>query len=457
MAVDWGHRFKSFAYRCIAGAVKEEYESQIEKWAQHTKRVVAWAKLANKTHEDLVKAIHAQQQRNAETMLFMISLLAGPSMSWIAGAIEHKLGPRIFGAIHSSNRRIPNPKYQPPAPLKNPNLPTGGITILPGQPPKPPKPQLPKPFPNQRPAPKPMPKPTEPEYLYVEVFDPHHSQTLSKVLGDFGGSMSQMTVNGVAKTAASPNLTELQSSIDRVAGAVSLDMFEVGLENAWREAKRLGGIGIMNYAGSISSDPSWGEEFMRKNSIRPQDHSQNVWPHLEQHGYGLILKMVDKQRVEWARNPKWFLFGNDPPPIVPQYAINTIETEIWALWINSENLSLSHTTIPDQLGLGHDVTISEAKGKSGIGMNRIFSRLLDLGIIEGGTFYETSRRSNAKYDPNSGLQAMEVNDIYGNVDTDEELASMKNWAKKRQPQMLGGKLGFTPRSILALDPANIQS
>lgn len=110
-----------------------------------------------------------------------------------------------------------------------------------------------------------------------------------------------------------------------------------------------------------------------------------------------------------------------------------------------EDFYLKHTFRDDPEG----VTITDswdAYGNSGIPLDRVMPRLVELGIVTTEVTSELQRRMVAKT-TNLPLLAAEVNDIEGQVDTYEELHSLKVWANQRKPKLLGGQYPYTKRAI----------
>ncbi len=446
---DLAHRFKTFAYNLLANGVRQEYENQLTKWKIQTNNLIAYAKLAQKSQNDYFNAIRAQEAAQAQAVMFALSLLAGPALSFLTGTLQYKLAPKIF--LNERVRKIPNPNFKP-------TLPPGAATVALKSTPKP---TLPKPF-----APgyakkgvNPSmvrttdgPKVEAPNLIEVRAFDPDYNKALGKVFGDFGSTLTSNLAANRARAAVEPSQADLKSKIDVASdGSVSLELFESRVNNVWEAAKAYGSTGIQNYAGTILNDPEWGERFMAQNNIPA---GEKAIPYVkqsdrEEYGMQLIRKMVDDQRAIWARNPDWFYYGNDPAPITQAFTVNAIEAELWAIWIANEGFRLEHYHYEDADGVTRGDG-DEAKGRSGIVLDKIVKRLVTLGIVTTESAWEYFRRNGSV----DGILPAEIKDVDGNVDTQAELWSVLNWAK-RTPGVLGGNFGFVPRTIDRLDPTNI--
>lgn len=462
---DLAFRFQQFAVNTIAIGIKQEYTNALGRWRKQNNDLLAAAKTAFNSQQNYLKEIRAKQQESTEAIMFALMLLGGPAFSWVSGAIQYKLAPRWFGNATSKLRQVPNPRFK--ATKAQPRLPKGGSTIAPNpHPNNVTKPTLPLPFrsgdrvkPQLKRAPDKPLTVNEPEFLYVEVFDPQYSKVAGKVYGDFTGQMSQRLWMGAAKYGTEPKTQKekLQASVN-LAAAVSLsslEAFESAMNNAWEDAKMYGETGIVNFAGAIDTDPTWGERFMKEHQIKdgPDTPGNSLYDRLAK-GMEIILTMLDEQRSAWARNPDWFYFGNDPIPVSKAFAENAMEAQLWAEWIESEDFKLKHEHSEDSDGVTR-IDADEATGNSGIKIDLIVSRLVKLGVVTAEAHYEVMRRVGARNSNSIGLQDAEVDDIDGKVDTEAELRSIRRWATGRRPDFIGGGFGSTPRPIGRFYPTNV--
>jgi hypothetical protein len=47
--------------------------------------------------------------------------------------------------------------------------------------------------------------------------------------------------------------------------------------------------------------------------------------------------------------------------------------------------------------------------------------------------------------------------VDSNVDTDDEIAALKSWAKKHRPQLSAGQLMYTPRTLPLIENVHVTS
>ncbi len=454
---------KDYAYKAITGAVGREYANRLAAWEVHLNSLVGYATTALKRHQDLIDQAKEDKRRDDEMAMFVLSMMGGAALSFVSGIIQYRLGPKFLGNRSSETviRQVPNPKYVPPTPLPPAPviLPKAARTISPVIPPgklAPPRtPTLPDAARTISPA-TPLPKPrTEPQFLDIkrEVFDPDYSKVLGKVFGDMGSKM--VAGVGTLLPAARPSDAKLHTAIGTVASSTSLKMFEINLRNVWVEANARGATGLQNYANTISNDVNWGDNLLAGNipGVTPYAGKDPTSRVAEAHYYGEIRKMIDKQREQWAK--EWFYYGNDPALISENFAVNALETEMWALWIRSEEFRYTMKQ-SYMLNYGGKPSFDKVVGNSGLKIDRFAKRLLDLGVIEGNEFLEQWRR-NSSQQAVSGVQPTEITNIYGDVDTPEEVQSINEWAGNHSPKILGGRVGSMPRTIQALNHTDIRA
>jgi hypothetical protein len=429
MSVDLSHRIADYAHTLIAVHVKQEYENQIGEWEKYINVLIAHAKIALKNHERVLNKIKQQQleEEQARAALFMIafSLVSGPALSWVAGTIEHKVIPRYFRRKEGLNNFGRN---------QSPNQ------------------QFPK----------------------VLIYPPSRKNLISKVFGDFGGNLAtHLLVNPVIK-AATPNQDKFDSQLNMLGDSLSIDLFEANIKNLLVTGKQMGGTAIVNYAGTILKDQWFGDRWVSKiRTERPGLNERELEDEIKIH----IETAVDLQRQEWANNKDWLYFGNNPPMRPQAILINSLEAEIWALWIILEEYRIFFPKVADTLfSESHHVRL---EGKSGINLNKVLDRLVELGVFVGRTDAEKRKRldqlakaaaSKATPRPKptlsnlrktieqlqeeAGLLPAEVDGIKGLVDTREELAIIQEWASKRMDQSkLKNPIIGIPRFIGSLDPS----
>lgn len=453
---------KAYMYRGLTGSVNREYGEQLSKWETYLENLIACARTALERHKTELDRAKEEQRRDTEMAMFILSLVGGPALSFISGAIQYRLAPKFLGNRTSAKVTIPNPKYKPPAP-PNPDpkviLPKAGRTISPVIPPgkvapprKPSMPDAAKTINPATPLPKP-PGPPEPKMIDIEVFDPDLSRTVAKVFGDLGGTAASKL--GTALVTPKAPTTNLINAIGVVPDSGSLALFESNLKSVWRAGRERGKTALQNFANTIDTDVYWGDKLLGGQipGVTPYAGKDPHGREAEAHYQGEVRKLIDQQRVDWGR--EWFYYGNNPPLFMQNYYINNIETEIWAMWIAAERFTLVETCKTDREANTFCVG-DGAKGKSGLWIERFARKLRDLGVLEGNFHFEHTRRLTAKQ-KDTGLQDVEIDDIYGKVDTDEEVASINRWAMNRKPKVLGGQVGFAPRHINALNHTDIKT
>jgi hypothetical protein len=258
--------------------------------------------------------------------------------------------------------------------------------------------------------------------------------------------------------AASPDQSKLQDAIDRVPDSLGLVALEKNLDNVWLEAQSAGKDAIQNFANTIREDSTWGDRLwarLVKGELQVTFEAFNpVWnPYsspptpndLARFNIGKewIRRMVDVQREKWAKQDSWFYYGNKPAPTSQPYVVNAIEAELWALWITQEDFQpiITH----------HDASTSIKKtkivknpwynvlvGRSKIEINRVLPFLDRLGLVSHNVFADARPKQLDRLSP-------ELTDLVGNVDTKQELDSIREWAANRKPVIFGGSLGSVPR------------
>ncbi|MDZ4780104.1 MAG: hypothetical protein SGJ19_07630 [Planctomycetia bacterium] len=491
MSIDYGDRLANYAYKLIKDDVGVEFEAHLNEWKIHTNNLIQYSRIALNSFqtrlEDARKALEADRQRNSQMTMFVLSLLAGPALSFVGGALENRLAPKLFGHQHSALRTRANPKYQPPAPptpaapsgpapvtlprvattispstpistpAQTTKLPLAARTINPASTKAPHEPKLPLAARTINPT---VTKKVEPPTFEVTVFDPTWAHTKGKILGDFGGAAAGALITKLliepAGRPAEPDQSRLQNAINRVPDSVDLESLKTNLENAWLEAQSLGKQAMQFYANIVRSDLSWGDRLWAKLKAGklPGVRAGRDDMDLLRLGVEWIHDMVDQQRRSWAEQGQWFYYGNKPTPILEKHAINSIEAELWALWITQENFQPEHEEITggsDREGgeavVGHRIKYDNPEGRSRIKINKILPHLYNLGVVQGDLMMEQGRPYRAKHE---GFLAYETTSISGEVDTEYELRALEKWAENRKPGFFGGNVGSLRRDIRPL-------
>ena len=327
MSKDYGYRLQNYAYELISDDVAGEFQRNLNDWKIHTNNLVLYARKALARHqghlEEIKKKLEAERAERAQLAMFVLSLISGPALSFVSGAIQYRLGPKLFGNRSSEIRKSANPKYVRPEPPKP--FPSGTGPAI--------KPELKRP-PELPKAGKTVSvqQPKEPKFNQVEVFDPDWSKTKGKILGDLGSKLVNDFMVSPALKAAEPNQSKLQNAIDRVPDSVDLEAMQTNLDNTWIEAQSAGKQAIQFFANTIREDSTWGDRFWDKAIKGQLVGVPKTGDDLARFNNGKtwIRAVVDQQRETWAKQDGWFYYGNAPAHITEAHTINAIESEMWA-------------------------------------------------------------------------------------------------------------------------------
>jgi hypothetical protein len=469
MSRDYGFRLQSYAYDLIKDDIGVEFESHLNEWKIHTNNLILYARNGMNNYQTRLetarKAMEAERARSQQMAMFVLSLLAGPAMSFVGGALEHRLAPRLFGHQHSALRSRPNPRYSPPphAPVPAnipaqkplPSIKSGDKSVADRN-----AKNFKSQNDNRNKAVQTVSLPDNRQTIPQQVFDPNWSLTKGKILGDFGGSVTgalitELLINPAVKP-ATPDQSKLQNAISQVPDSLHLEDLKTKMENAWTEAQTVGKQAMQFYANTIREDNTWGDRLWAKLKAGKLPGVRTSKDDLDLYNLGKawIHTVVNQQRQKWAEQSDWFYYGHAPAPLNDKHTTNAIEAELWAIWIAQENFQAKYveeTGGTDREGnvavLGHHYDYDDPEGKSRIDINKILPHLRDLGVVQGGPMREMGRSYNMR---NEGMLAAEVKDINGDVDTGAELQSLNQWAANRKPSFFGGSVGFVRRPVKPL-------
>jgi hypothetical protein len=475
MSKDWGHRLQMYAYNRITEKVGREFDRHLNDWKVHTNNLIQYTRHAVDTFETHLKKVKeeiaAERQRNELLAMWVLALVSGPALSFVAGALQYRVAERLFGPSSGPTiRTTPNPKYVPDSQPKPPvKLPKGASTVTPESPPVklPGKARLIDPSDPTRPAGQQvkMPpagktispgRPQEPELLHKTVFDPNWSKTKGKILGELGSSLISSFMVLPSIRAKPPDQTSLESAINLVPNATTLADLRTKLENVWTQAQTVGKDAIEKFADTILEDSTWGDRLWEKLVKGPVPGPHGIviaytpaGPSHDEARFNackeLIRNLVDEQRAAWAKQydpdkqEGWFYYGN--MPVVPQESqfVHAVETELWAKWIDLEDFQHARVTeygrIDREGNVEHKRSYDSYEnpiGHSGIALSKILPRLRSLGVLPHGP----STLRGTKPPP----MAAEIQGVLDNVDTKAELESINKWAENRKPVIFGGKL-----------------
>jgi hypothetical protein len=116
MSTDPAGRLQTRAYLRIKDGIGNEFSKHITEWQIHTTSLFGHAHQALDKFEfhlkDMKAAQDADRQRTQALGMFVLSLVGGAALSFVHGAIEERLAPRLFGSRAKTVRTVPNPKYE---------------------------------------------------------------------------------------------------------------------------------------------------------------------------------------------------------------------------------------------------------------------------------------------------------------------------------------------------------
>ncbi len=112
--------------------------------------------------------------------------------------------------------------------------------------------------------------------------------------------------------------------------------FKTRLENAMLSQAQLTSDAIMSVAMSIDENSEYGAQFLERLRRRnPHARAGKMSdPELEIVAKAMIQEDINEHRRKWAND--WLYFGNDPG--TTDGVAESIELEIWGLWILNEEL-----------------------------------------------------------------------------------------------------------------------
>ncbi len=158
-----------------------------------------------------------------------------------------------------------------------------------------------------------------------------------------------------------------------------------------------------------------------------------------------VEKIVDEQREKWAK--EWLYYGNNPPNASTYEMSRKIEREIWAMWILDQDFNLYSKQMGGFQG-EVDGTWEQpiVEGRDRMPFHKlIVEKLIELGVV----IPQTSRQFDALNHRNWGNPNKERPNVLieGQLDDDNELSEIQNWAKNHQPETLAGAFGTQVRML----------
>ncbi len=232
--------------------------------------------------------------------------------------------------------------------------------------------------------------------------------------------------------ALSPDTAGLEVAVQSAKQSIDIDGLATNLDAVWQQSKIAGKHGPVRGFGDAAE-------------LDLLDRGMN-------HIYGL----VNRQREEWAQRDDWFYYGRQPPVVYQSPMMSAIETEMWAYWIHSEefrpvmdNSGFCSMNEDQERASGFPrCGMADAIGNSGIGLDVIYSKLMDLGVApHSWEMMESARRMRAQSAGGDFLLPAELKGIQGKIDTEKEFEIVKKWAETRKPVMFGGQLVSAPRAM----------
>lgn len=330
---------KSYAHNLVGVHLKEEYDSQIRsKWQPHINRMVDAQTEALNRHQKVLDAARKQIEKEREAafglVMLALSIVSGPLLSWVAGKIQYTWFPKFTEKLKDRETFI---RY-------------------PGQGSK---------------------------LVYIDIW--HHDEVWAKVFGDLGKQIGGLGIDAVHKV-TTPNSNPAQTAIQNAANS-SQSSFKTNLENAMLAEADLTIKAIMSVAMTINENSNYGAECLQKlKRITPLATApKTTEKELELMAKAMIRSDINTQREKWA--DEWFYYGNDP--IQTAGMSESIELELWGLWVLNEKLHLvTESGVKDPLedygAASLTYSVGATFGKTGIPKG-VLVRLAEFGVVEAQT------------------------------------------------------------------------
>lgn len=404
------------AHKMLEGHVQGEYESQILEWKKYINRVVDAERDALKSHQDVLnKVINEQQkadQRSAMFAMIALQLLAGPALSWITGAIEMRVMPKLLSTNRMSSTLV--------------DLQTSLSQ--------------------------------KPKQFIMWKSETEYSQIASKVFGE-------LSSNAVSKLAFDPIIAAITKVPERNNNNLSYqelmnvslipdnaesrdlhDSLKTRLENALMDEERKTKNQILDLAIKIQRNPLIGKvvlEHLYKK--RPEVAKMNIRDK-QTAAERFVESIVDGHREKWAQ--EWLYYGNNPPTTSTTEMARKIEREIWAFWILDQEFKVKESTTGTMIGEYYEKgpTRIWAEGRNKIELHPlIVDHLIQLDVVFPQSVYEVIKRHERQTaNPNGETPSVSIE---GEVDSEKEIQDLKNWAKNRKPGYLSGAVDYTRRAL----------
>ena len=343
---------KSYAHNLVATHLKEEYDSQIRgKWQPHINRMVDAQTEALKRHQKLLNDVRTQIEKEQEAAfglaMLALSFVSGPILSWVAGKIQYKWFPKFAEKQKIRDRAL-------------------WISAV----------------------------GTE-KWKRYQVLELDHNKVWAKVFGDLGKQIAGLGVDAAHKV-VTPDSNPAQNAIQTAANS-SQSSFKTNLENAMLAEADLTIKAILSLAMSINEDSGYGAKCLEKlKRLNPRAKNPKASENeLELLAKQMIRSDLNKQRQQWA--DEWFYYGYDPGPSAGM--AESIELELWGLWILNEQLKLTthYHGSTDNPMVSAEVQVVESTTFRDRGVPEgILIRLAEFGVVEAQTELQRLRAIAAR-------------------------------------------------------------
>lgn len=280
---------RQYAHDLIADHVLEEYKLQISKWQRAINEIADAQKDAFNSFKATLKKSHANTHVSDDVAMFALGLVGGVALSWLSARIQYKLIPKYMTKMSSGGRGEWRTVYN-----SHIRKALGGKTF----------------FDDRR--------------MALWISDPDsYDKVAAKIFGDLANNvvLSPLVDGAVASLAPKQVPEEVDEA---VTGPRST--FKTSLENALLAQSETVQKQIMGLALKIRHTDAFGKDWLKRGGDNEKAAKKAIREHLN------IVRRA------WAK--KWFYFGQDPLLMKHGQMTNTLEREMWAVWIVGELVDL---------------------------------------------------------------------------------------------------------------------
>lgn len=380
---------RQHAYDFLAVNTVSEYGNQIGEWQKYINRVVDAEKEAVRNHQDTLNKMAAEERAKAEASamfaMLALSLVTGPLLSWISGAIQYKLVPKLTSVTKPRfvTRGLEQTVYSNGKWISSPPLPIGVFT------------------------------------------EETHNKVTAKIFGDLGEDAAAKIGGGVMSLFSSSEKQQIPKrqngnsyqQITLLANQTNnadqfINSLKTTLENALIDEKEKTINAIIGLATAIKRNLNFGKLVLEKMYRVKPETKKLSGNQLKWAAYKYIEDLVDEDREKWAED--WFYYGNNPPNTSTFEMSRTIEREIWGLWILDQEFKLyikipgpRHSSDEDldrmQNLIPMPPPVPAAKGRDKLPFGEtLLRRLADLNIVPPRTYLQITQNPSMKA-PVSGI------------------------------------------------------